>query len=258
MKRKVATKTTSPIIDDAASVPRYRWLADTLRGAIESGRFGDNEALTSERELAEQYQVSRDTVRKAVRYLEERGVLYSDQGRGTFVAPAILRKMSRFLDSYSVDTTARGGSPGQKILAIETVQASMAVSGLLGVAPGYPLIRIQRVRTLNGNPVGLHDAYLPATEGLSINRAALEKTGSLYALLSHGFGIIPAEAVENLSAAAADADDARLLGVARGSPLLICERVTLSDRRVPIEYCLMKYVPSYRYSTRVNKHSSTS
>ncbi|MES2941650.1 MAG: GntR family transcriptional regulator [Pseudomonadota bacterium] len=254
----MATKsaTHSLPVTDGLSIPRYRQLAETIRTAIEGGKFGENEPLTSERELAEQYAVSRDTVRKAVRYLEERGVIYSDQGRGTFVSPAILRKMSRFLDSFSVDTTSRGGVPGQQILSIETVAASMAVSGLLGISPSHPLIRVHRLRTLNGKPVGLHDAYLPAVEGLAIERAELERIGSLYALLSQNFGIIPAEAVENLGAAAADADDARLLGVQRGSPLLICERVTLSERREPIEYCLMKYLPSYRYSTRVDKHSS--
>ena len=250
----MAPTKTPPAAERGAEPPRYRWLADTLRSAIEGGAFGDNQALPSERDLAEKFEVSRDTVRKAVRYLEERGILYSDHGRGTFVAPAIVRKMSRFLDSFSVDTSARGGVPGQKVLAIEPAAASMAVAGLLGLQPGQALVRIKRLRLINGEPVGLHDAYLPATKGVKIDRATLEKAGSLYRLL-HESGIVPAEAIENLSATAADADDAELLGVPRGSPLLICERVTLSERREPIEYCLMKYVPSYRYSTRISKHS---
>ena len=63
--------------------PRYKQLADIIRNAIEQGLLKDNQALPSERELADKYEVSRDTVRKAVRYLEERGVIYSDHGRGT-------------------------------------------------------------------------------------------------------------------------------------------------------------------------------
>jgi GntR family transcriptional regulator len=58
-----------------------------------------------------------------------------------------------------------------------------------------------------------------------------------------------------LSATAAEAEDAALLGIKPGSPLLVCERITLSDRREPIEYCVMKYVPGYRYSTRISAHS---
>ncbi|HEY9066795.1 MAG TPA: GntR family transcriptional regulator [Burkholderiaceae bacterium] len=237
------------------AVPRYRLLADALRQTIERGELADNSALPSERDIAETHAVSRDTVRKAVRYLEERGVIYSDHGRGTFVAPALVRRMSRFLDSFSQDTGARGGIPGQQIVTIETTAASMAVAGLLGIAAGDPLIRIKRIRTVNGAMVGLQDAHLVVTPGLAIDRAALEKAGSLYKLLAEHFGIVPAEAIENLCAAPADADDAALLKVERGSPLLVCERVTFSERRQPIEYCLMKYLPSYRYSARVSKHS---
>ena len=74
-------------------------------------------------------------------------------------------------------------------------------------------------------------------------------------MLTDKFGFAPAEAVENLNAGSADGDDAELLGIAQGDPILVCERITLSDRREPIEYCLMKYVSGYRYSTRIAKYS---
>jgi len=238
-----------------AAVPRYKWLADVIRNTIERGLIRDNQALPSERELSENYEVSRDTVRKAVRYLEERGVIYSDHGRGTFVAPAIVRRMSRFIDSFSQDTQHRGGVPGQRILTVESAAASMGIAGLLSLEPGHPLARVRRVRLIDGSPVGLHDAYFPLPRGAKLDRAELEQAESLYTLLTAKFGFAPAEAVENLSAAAADADDAQLLGIDAGAPILICERITLSDRREPIEYCLMKYVSSYRYSTRIAKHS---
>ncbi|HKX44839.1 MAG TPA: GntR family transcriptional regulator [Burkholderiaceae bacterium] len=235
--------------------PRYKWLADVVRSTIERGLIRDNEALPSERELAEKYEVSRDTVRKAVRYLEERGVIYSDHGRGTFVAPAIVRRMSRFIDSFSQDTQLRGGVPGQQILEVETVAASMGIAGLLRIEPGDPLLRVRRVRLIDRAPVGLHDAYFPLPRGVHVERSELEAAQSLYRLLTEKFGFAPAEAVENLFAGSADAEDAPLLGVRVGAPILVCERVTLSDRREPIEYCLMKYVSSYRYSTRISKHS---
>ena len=239
------------------STHRYKQLADIIRGAIEQGLLKDNQALPSERELAEKYEVSRDTVRKAVRYLEERGVIYSDHGRGTFVAPAIVRRMSRFIDSFSQDTQLRGGVPGQRILAVESTAASMGVAGLLGLEPGHPLTRVRRVRLIDGSPVGLHDAYFPLPRGAKLEAAEIEQAQSLYKLLTDKFGFAPAEAVENLSAAVADAEDARLLGIAEGAPILLCERITLSERREPVEYCVMKYVASYRYSTRIAKASGS-
>ncbi|ROZ62742.1 GntR family transcriptional regulator [Ramlibacter sp. WS9] len=240
---------------NSTTTPRYKQLADIIRNAIEQGLLADNQALPSERELAEKYEVSRDTVRKSVRYLEERGVIYSDHGRGTFVAPSIVRRMSRFIDSFSQDTQHRGGAPGQRILTVEPSAASMGVAGLLGLEPGYPLIRVRRVRLIDGAAVGLHDAYFPLPRGSKLDRAELEQAESLYKLLTEKFGFAPAEAVENLHAGSADAEDAQLLGIPPGSPILIVERITLSDRREPIEYCLMKYVSSYRYSTRIAKYS---
>lgn len=239
----------------APAQPRYKWLADVVRNAIDRGIIRDREALPSERDLAEKYEVSRDTVRKAVRYLEERGVIYSDHGRGTFVAPAIVRRMSRFIDSFSQDTQLRGGVPGQRILNVEAVAASMGIAGLLSLEPGHSLLRVRRVRLIDQAPVGLHDAYFPLPRGVRVEKNELEAAESLYKLLTDKFGFAPAEAVENLSAGMADSEDASLLGVDAGAPILLCERVTLSDRREPIEYCLMKYVSSYRYSARITKHS---
>ncbi len=242
--------------DAKSSVALYRQLADTLRAGIESGKLRENEPLPAERDLAVNYEMSRDTVRKALRLLEAQGVLYSDHGRGTFVAPQAVRYMSRFLDSFSADTIRRGGAPGQKILSIENSAASMAIASILKMAPDSPVLRIRRIRLVNDQPVGLQDSYLRLPAGATLEQRELERSGSLYRLLIDKFGSVPTEGLESVSAVAATADDAVLLGVAAGTPLLLCERVTLSERREPVEYCEMKYLPSYRYKTRVSRCSS--
>jgi GntR family transcriptional regulator len=235
--------------------PLYLQLADTLKQLMESGKIGAKEPMPAERELAATYQVSRDTVRKAIRLLEEQGLLYSDHGRGTFAAPAAVRQMSRFLDSFSDDTIKRGGVPGQTILAMENVAASMAIASLLHIEPDQPLLRIKRVRLMNDKPVGLQESFLRLPDGAQLEQHELEQAGSLYRILIDKFGIKPSESLESVGAVAAQAEDAALLGVTAGTPLLLCERVMLSDRREPVEYCEMKYVPPYRYKTRISKGS---
>lgn len=235
--------------------PLYRQLAAQLRAVIEGGWPGPNKNLPSERELAARFNMSRDTVRKALKLLEEHGVLYVDQGRGTFVAPASVRQMSRFLDSFSADARKRGVQSGQIILSLEQVPANMAVAGLLSIEPSQTITRLQRIRTIDGAPVGLHDAYLNLPDGASFSRADLEKTGSLYTLMTDRFGITPAEGLESLGAVSASVEEAAHLNVAAGAPLLMCERITLSERRRAVEYCVMRYVSSYRYTTRTNKFS---
>lgn len=238
---------------NAANTPIYRRVADELRAGMESGRFVPGEPLPPERELAITYEVSRETVRKAIGLLEEQGVLYSEQGRGTFVAPESVRQMSRFLGSFSEDTVRRGGTPGQKILLMEQVAPSMGIASLLHAEPQNPVLRIKRLRLMNDIPVGLQDSYLRLPAGVRLERKELERVGSLYRVLIENFGIKPTESLESVGAIAAGQEDSELLGIAIGSPMLLCERVMLSDRREPIEYCEMKYAPSYRYKTRINK-----
>jgi GntR family transcriptional regulator len=254
MSRSISTR-NGKAADAKSSVALYRQLADTLRTGIESGKHGENEPLPTERDLAVNYEMSRDTVRKALRLLETQGVLYSDHGRGTFVAPQAVRHMSRFLDSFSADTIRWGGVPGQRILSIEYSAASMAIASILRMSPDSPVTRIRRVRLVNDQPVGLQDSYLRLPVGATLEQKELERSGSLYRLLIEKFASVPTEGLESVSAVAATVDDAALLGVAAGIPLLLCERVTLSERREPIEYCEMKYLPSYRYKTRISKWS---
>ncbi|WP_332878627.1 GntR family transcriptional regulator [Massilia sp. S19_KUP03_FR1] len=240
-----------------AALPLYQQLAETLKHLMEAGKIGAGEPMPGERELALTHHVSRDTVRKAIRLLEEQGLLYSDHGRGTFAAPAAVRQMSRFLDSFTADTIKRGSVPGQTILLMETVAANMALASLLHMQPDEPLLRIKRVRLTDGKPIGLQESFLRLPAGAHLEQEELERGGSLYRILIEKFGITPSESLESVGAVAAQADDAALLGVAPGTPLLLCERVMLSDRREPVEYCEMKYAPPYRYKSRISKGSAS-
>lgn len=233
----------------------YRQLADSIRAEIVGGALKANVALPSERELATQYQMSRDTVRKAIRFLEQQGVLYSEQGRGTFVAPTAVREMSRYLDSFSLDTQKRGGTAGQKVILVEQVPASIAVAGVLEIEPRRLITRVKRIRTVDDVRIGIHDAFLALPGALTAED--LVRSGSLYALLAAKFNLHAIEGLESVGAVAANTEDAGLLGVSVGDPLLLCERITLSDRRQPFEYCEMKYVSTYRYTTRVNRSDQT-
>jgi GntR family transcriptional regulator len=237
------------------STPIYRQLADMLRMQIESGQIAPNDAIPAERDLAATHEVSRDTVRKAIKLLEEQGVLYSDHGRGTFAAPAAVRKMSRFLDSFTEDTIKRGGVPGQKILVMEEIIASMAIASLLNIDSETPILHLKRLRLMDGAPIGIQDSYVRLPPGEQLARKDLERAGSLYRLLVDKFGIEPSESLESIGAIPAAAEEVQLLGITAGTPILVCERIMLSSRREPVEYCEMKYLPSYRYKTRISKWS---
>ncbi len=237
--------------DDNRGEALYRRVAARLRREIESGAFEANSMLASERDLSVKLGASRETVRKALRLLDREGAVYSEQGRGTFVAPPAVRAMARVLDGFTSDARRRGDEPGQIILAVEDVPASIAVAGVLEIEPRRPVTRVKRIRTLNGQRIGTQESFLALPGTLSADD--LQAAGSLYALIDARFSISATEGLENVGAAAANADDAALLGIPVGAPVLVCERVTLSERRQPFEYCEMRYVSSYRYTARINR-----
>lgn len=200
--------------------------------------------------MTEQYGFSRDTVRKTIRLLEDEGTIYSSHGRGTFVTPAVVRGAAGSIEGFSETASARGAVAGQRILSVESQPASLALAGLLNIRAGREVTRVRRVRLVDQRPVGVHDAFVVIPGAGSVERDELARLGSLYEVLRK-HGVVPTVATDSLSATAADADDASLLGVEFGSPLLACERISFSDRREPIEYCLVKYVPSYRFGARI-------
>lgn len=230
--------------------PRYVELANSIRQAIERKEFQDQDALPSERDLAQRFGVSRETVRKAIQLMRSKGFVYSGHGRGNFVGPAMVRSTVRLIESFSEDVRKRGATAGQTILEVRPVPATSELSAIFGVDENTPLWRVLRVRHIDGVPVSLHDAYLLLPPEGALSRSEIERAGSLYSLLEAKFGFAPAEAIESLYALAANAREAELLKIKTRTPLLVCERITLSDRRTPIEYCLMKYAPQYRYQNR--------
>lgn len=229
----------------------YRRVAARLRREIESGAFEANGMLASERDLSAKLGTSRETVRKALRLLDREGTVYSEQGRGTFVAPPAVRAMARVLDGFSSDAKRRGDEPGQIILAVESVPANIAIAGVLEIEPRRPVMRVKRIRTLNGQRIGTQESFLALPGRFSTDD--LQAAGSLYALIDDRFSIFATEGLESVGSVAANADDATLLGIEVGAPVLLCERITLSGRRQPFEYCEMRYVSSYRYTARINR-----
>jgi GntR family transcriptional regulator len=105
--------------------PRYQQVADDLRRRIESGEFSAGRQLPTEAELQEQYEVSRNTVREAVRLLEQQRLLVVRPGRGTFVAAEIVP----FVTTLSIDPDNGGGEEGGTYPALVRERGREAEAG---------------------------------------------------------------------------------------------------------------------------------
>ncbi len=242
-------------IDPNAYVPRYYQLANILREHITEGKYATNQPIPSERQLEELYSVSRPTIRQAIDLLIRQGFLYREHGRGTFVSPQKLQKGISELTSFSEDMKQRGLKPGQKILEIGYVAPPEKVRTHLELPAGCDqVLRIERLRLGDDVPMGLQTSYYNLPEGMTITREDLEANGSVYAILQEKFHIIPTEADETLEVTVATPQEAALLQVAPGSPLLLSERTMYSQSRRVIEFVKILYRGDrYRYYAKLTR-----
>lgn len=235
------------------SQSRYAEVATSIAKDIDQGRYSEREALPAERALSERFEVSRDTMRKAIKQLEEKGYVVSRRGSGTFVAPKHLRSVHSSIDGWTDYSVKLGQRAGQKVLSVGVIAAPPEISDRLALSQDAPVVRVHRVRYLDDKPLGVHESFLVLNNPDHLTQKALEREGSLYHLLQNTFGITLAEATDSISALAATPDDAAWLNVDAGTPLLRVERLTLSKDLLPVEYSDMRHIKTYSYETAVQR-----
>lgn len=201
--------------------PLYRRLQGALRRAIQDRVLGAEEALPPERDLAEEFAVSRITVRKALDGLVGEGLLVRRQGAGTFVSGPSARVEKNFakLSSFSEDMAARGRTVRSEWLGRSEGSVTPDEAMGLGLSPGTRVYRFHRLRFADDRPMAEEHATVPA-DCLSSENAV---TDSLYAALER-HGCRPARALQRLRAVVFTAEQAELLGVREGDPGLFIER----------------------------------
>jgi GntR family transcriptional regulator len=205
---------------------RYREIADALRARVDAGEFAAGRLLPSEAELSSQYHASRVTVRRALEELRDEGRLDARQGLGWFVAAGRVRQSLGHLDTLERQLAASGIRPERKVLEFGFDRADDHVRGLLGTDQ---VLRVRRLNLADSEPFAIVTVWCPASLGQHLSRAEVERS-PFYELLP-----VPlAGATQTIAADLADPDDAALLGIPVGSPVLRCERVTRSDAGPPV------------------------
>lgn len=214
-------------------------MARAVAEAIAAGGLRDGDRLASERELCEQFGVSRATVRRALADLAASGLVESQPGRGTFVSPPRVGEPPNTLASFTSIGTARGLVPSSRVLEAGIAAATVEESERFGIAPGAGVFVLTRVRCLDGLPVSVDHSRVPMVRAEGIAEADFA-TASLYAVLdAAGHG--PVRADYTVEAVAATAEQATLLDVAQGAPLLLTHTVSHDRNDTVVELGTMAY-----------------
>ena len=239
-------------VHDGVPLPKYYRLKESIRSMIEEQHLAEGDPIPSERELCETHGISRMTARQAVKELVNEGVLYREQGRGTFVAGPKLRHETARLTSFTQDMRERGMTVSSNVLGVEIEDASPAIAEILGVEPKEQLIRLSRVRNAEGHPMALETSYLLYEFGKSILDVDLSQS-SLYEELSKR-GLRIASAEQKYEATLVNKYEANYLSIPVGSAALLVERVTFDDSGNPFEYVKSIYRGD-RYQVATVLHS---
>jgi GntR family transcriptional regulator len=238
-------------LDEQGRAPLYQQLQRALRDAITENRLAADEALPPERDLAQEFGVSRITVRKALDALVNEGLLTRRQGAGTFVAARVEKNFSK-LSSFTEDMISRGRRPESVWLSRSSGAVTPEESLTLGLSPGALVYRFNRIRYADGAPMALEYSAVP---GFCLpSEMAVEE--SLYEALDK-HGARPVRALQRLRAVLFTAERARLLTVPDGSPgLLIERRGFLRDGRV-VEFTQSYYRgDAYDFVAELNTSAS--
>lgn len=209
-------------IDPTSPVPKYFQLRAILLDMIEGTELPVDALIPSERELCQRYGLSRMTVRQAVDHLVSEGRLYRVPGKGTFVArPKI--EMPLQLVSFTEDMLARGLRPGAVDISRRTAPADPWLARMFEVEPGTDIHIIERLRTADGQPMALERVHLRASFAPDLLDRRLADR-SLYGVLEAVYGMVFDAGDQTIDAGIADAGEAKLLDISRGSAVLLLQR----------------------------------
>jgi len=217
--------------------PQYRQIEAALRRRIASLQPGAR--LPSDTQLRAEFGVSRMTARNAMQQLAEDGLIERQPGRGSFVADAPAHRQANRLMTFTHEMIRTGRSPSSRVLDRSIRPSTAREAADLGIPSRQPVVHLRRLRLADGLPVALESTVLIGTCAGSVMNADLGRE-SLHETLRRA-GILLHRGTGTIAAAAASAEEARLLETRPGDPLLVERRVIADGHGRRIEATESRY-----------------
>lgn len=227
-------------VDKSHPTPAYLQLKAQLGRAIRERRLPPGSALPSERQLAEDLDLSRMTVRRAMEELAGTGLIEKRQGSGTYVRGRPVEQTFDRVLGFTDEAEALGFAPGTTLLEMQEKPADEVTASALQISEKETVLAVTRLRTADDAPLAIQIAYL-APPYLDLSREKLRRNESLYRTLDIQFGVAPHHAYQTVAARLPTEWERRRLDMPVHVPVLAMERTTLDERGVPFEYVRSVY-----------------
>lgn len=229
------------IVKHDIPIPYYFQLSNYIERKIKAKEFEPGQLMSSEQEICEKLNISRTVVRQAMADLERKGLITKQSGkRSTVSYPKYQGSLMQNLRGYYEDAVSKGQKPTTRVLKLGVVPAEGEVAEALKLNEGEPVIMLNRLRFLDGDPEVLVVTYLPESKCPGLVREDLTNQ-SLYELLARKYGLVISQGYRTVEAIALERADAKLFGVQPGRPALLLKSVGLLEDGTPLEYYVAKH-----------------
>ncbi|MDO4478613.1 MAG: GntR family transcriptional regulator [Lachnospiraceae bacterium] len=237
----------------SAPVPLYYTIIEYLMREIEDGLIGPDESIKSERELMEQFGMSRTTVRKALDVMVNEGYLYRIQGKGTFVAKKKREHGLNVFVSNSEEIKAQGHVPSYKVISCEVVNPRPSVARKLGISEEEKIFRLERVLYSDDEPVNITISHIPYKYVPGLARIDFAKN-SLYNVLENDYGITICRSVRTIEATFCGDKDSGYLNASPNLPVLLFKGVMKGRFEGATDETVIEYFFSKTRSDKYELH----
>ncbi len=227
-------------LDKDSARPIYLQLEDLLRQQIETGQLNPGDRMPSEMELAAMYGISRMTARRATDSLVTDGLLLRQPGKGTFVANPKVPFPGVTISSFSHSMRVLGLSVTSRVLDLELIPAVPQVAHELHLSPDQPVVFLRRLRLINHEPMALMSSYMHGSFYEALQNADLSNR-PITQIMEEASGVKPAFSRDHIEASLAHSEEAELLAIRKGAPVLLLRGVIYEANGTPVRFSKVVY-----------------
>ncbi|UUZ92646.1 transcriptional regulator PhoB [Paenibacillus sp. P25] len=226
-------------LNNTSQKPLYFQLKQIIKEDILRGAYKAGEQLPPESELCETYGVSRITARRAITDLVEEGILHRQQGKGTFVKEAKVKRELISVGGFSELTMASGKTPSSQILSNTVIPADEEQAAAFQIDAGDPVLKLHRSLFIDNEPFIIETSLYPLKHLPDLEKHIGEST-STYTILKQRYNIELTRSEKTLEVVSASEYEAGLFRCDRGTPLFAIEKKTFdkADRPIHLSYSL--------------------
>lgn len=222
------------MLDRTSPKPLHLQMEELIRENLDSGLWSPGSLIPSENELSQLHGISRMTVRNVLTKLVQEDLLFRIPGKGTFVKEQKFEAKSLFYEGIREQLERKGYEVSTKLLGVHQSKRSKEYRKL-NVEKGTPLYIVQRLRFVRGEPLSIHTSFIPVELAPGLEKLDLVDEQLCY-ILKNNYNLIRAKTLEELESVASTEEEAALLEIQPGHPLLLLQDTIVNDQDVPFEY----------------------